>query len=133
MTKDASAQPDSQKRLDAFLEVCRSGKPIYIMTHDHPDPDAITSAAGIQYLIKHALNLKSRIVARGAIPDPHHRRISIHCPGREIIPYRMTLRRQLFSITILCARKPRKACSLMCGLHLAPAPQWLLNISRRQR
>ncbi|MBU0754383.1 MAG: DHH family phosphoesterase [Planctomycetes bacterium] len=72
MNKDAPVPSDAQKKLDAFLEICKSGKPIYIMTHDHPDPDAMTSAAGIQHLIKNRLNLKSRIVFGGLVERPEN-------------------------------------------------------------
>jgi nanoRNase/pAp phosphatase (c-di-AMP/oligoRNAs hydrolase) len=65
--------PYASEKLKAFLEVCRSGKPLYIMTHDHPDPDAMASAAGLQFLIKHTLERKSRIVYSGQVERPENR------------------------------------------------------------
>jgi nanoRNase/pAp phosphatase (c-di-AMP/oligoRNAs hydrolase) len=70
------------KRLEDFLEVCRKGKPIYILPHDHPDPDAMTSAAGIQYLIKHKLNMRSRIVFGGQVERPENRSIKSYMRTR---------------------------------------------------
>lgn len=75
MDNDPAAPSEAKKRLEALLDICRSGKPIYIMTHDHPDPDAMTSAAGIQYLIKQCLDLKSRIVTGGSVERPENRAI----------------------------------------------------------
>lgn len=65
-------QDEVQERLQAFLEVCKKGKTIYIMTHDHPDPDAMASAAGVQHLIKHCLEMKSRIVFGGLVERPEN-------------------------------------------------------------
>lgn len=65
-------QDEAAERLQAFLDVCKQGKPIYIMTHDHPDPDAMASAAAVQHLIKHCLDLKSRIVFGGLVERPEN-------------------------------------------------------------
>ncbi|MFH1998561.1 MAG: DHH family phosphoesterase [Planctomycetota bacterium] len=72
MTGEESAIVEAEKKLVAFLEICRQGKPIYIMTHDHPDPDAMASAAGVQLLVKHCLKLKSRIVFGGLVERPEN-------------------------------------------------------------
>ena len=41
--------------------------PLLIMTHDHPDPDAMASAFGLHYLALEAHNIRSRIVYGGVI------------------------------------------------------------------
>lgn len=72
MEADAPLTLDREK-LEAFLKACSTGKPLYIMTHDHPDPDALASAAGVQYLIKQALDVKAKIVFGGLVGRPENR------------------------------------------------------------
>ncbi len=74
---DVPPSPYTDK-VKAFLEVCGAGKPIYIMTHDHPDPDAMASAAGVQQLLRQTAGLKSRIVFGGMVERPENRAMRAH-------------------------------------------------------
>jgi nanoRNase/pAp phosphatase (c-di-AMP/oligoRNAs hydrolase) len=69
---------NGDEKLEALLAVCRAGKPIYILTHDHPDPDAMASAACVQYLVKQVLKLRSRIVFGGLVERPENRTMKSH-------------------------------------------------------
>ena len=40
-----------KKRFEQLLKLAKERK-VYIQTHDYPDPDALASAYGIQYLLK---------------------------------------------------------------------------------
>lgn len=59
---------DSARALIRFLR--RQGKklsPLLILTHDHPDPDAIASAYALSFLAKRLCGVESRIVYGGVI------------------------------------------------------------------
>jgi len=59
---------NSPRGLISFLR--RQGKalsPLLILTHDHPDPDAIASAAALAHLARILAGVRSRIVYRGII------------------------------------------------------------------
>lgn len=59
---------NSPRGLISFLR--RQGRalsPLLILTHDHPDPDAIAGAAALSHLARHLAGVRSRIVYRGII------------------------------------------------------------------
>lgn len=49
-------------------KILKNNKSIYIQTHNFPDPDAIGSAFGLQYILKH-FNIKSKIIYSGYIAN----------------------------------------------------------------
>lgn len=54
-------------RSTQFLEVLKSFEHVIVVTHDNPDPDAISAGWAACYLIEQRLEKKTRFVARGAI------------------------------------------------------------------
>ena len=59
---------DSARTLIRFLrQQGRTLSPLLILTHDHPDPDAIASAWTLSYLAKRLSGVESRIVYGGMI------------------------------------------------------------------
>ncbi len=58
----------SARKLLDFLDA-NKGKisPLLILTHDYPDPDALSSAYGLKYLVEHAYHMRARIVYQGVI------------------------------------------------------------------
>ena len=56
------------RKLLRFLEKKKDSiSPLLILTHDYPDPDAIATAMGLQYLAERLHGIKSRIVYKGII------------------------------------------------------------------
>ena len=56
------------ERLTAFLASRRKQiSPLLILTHDHPDPDAISSAWALQYLAEKLFRIRARIAYGGVI------------------------------------------------------------------
>jgi len=51
----------------------RTLSPLLIMTHDHPDPDALAAAYGLHYLAREAFGVESTIVYRGAVGRAENR------------------------------------------------------------
>lgn len=57
-------------RLLASVEGC---KKVLIVTHDHPDPDAIASAAALRYLLSKRAGVRSKIAFGGSVVRPENR------------------------------------------------------------
>lgn len=56
------------RKLLKFLEKRKTSiSPLLIMTHDHPDPDAISTALALQFLTERLHGIRSRIVYQGII------------------------------------------------------------------
>ena len=53
--------------LEEIGKVLKGANRVVIFPHDNPDPDAIASAWGMQFLLKEAFNIKGRIVYGGFI------------------------------------------------------------------
>ena len=60
------------KPVEEFLAGVEKGSVIFIVMHDAPDPDAMGSAVGLQYLFKQ-LGYTSNIVYRGDISHPQNK------------------------------------------------------------
>ena len=45
--------PDSHKKVERLLEVCRGQESIAIISHDNPDPDSLASAWALSHLLAH--------------------------------------------------------------------------------
>ena len=55
---------DKVARLRAALSGCRR---VLILTHDNPDPDSISSACALKYLIERGMGLKAKVTYGGVI------------------------------------------------------------------
>jgi nanoRNase/pAp phosphatase (c-di-AMP/oligoRNAs hydrolase) len=55
-----------KRRSDRFLEAV-SGRPVTIVTHDNPDPDAIASGWALWVLLRKTRDQAARLIGRGAI------------------------------------------------------------------
>jgi hypothetical protein len=51
----------------------RELSPLRILTHDHPDPDALAAAYGLHYLAREAFGVESKIIYRGAVGRTENR------------------------------------------------------------
>jgi len=56
-----------QEKLDRLLKALDGAEKALIIPHNDPDPDAVASAAALQYLLLHRLNLPAEIVYEGII------------------------------------------------------------------
>jgi len=56
-----------QEQLNRLLEALEGAEKALIIPHNDPDPDAVASAAALQYLLLHKLNLPAEIVYDGII------------------------------------------------------------------
>lgn len=71
-------------RWDDLIELCK-GFPIYIQTHNFPDPDAIASAYGLQKLLE-AYGIQSRLCYNGRIDQLSASKM-LHAFRLEMAPY----------------------------------------------
>ena len=56
------------RKLLRFLEKKKEAiSPLLILTHDHPDPDALASSFALYHLAKHAFDISARIAYGGII------------------------------------------------------------------
>ncbi len=71
------ASPPAQKKeggkLQQMLDSLPGVKKVLIVTHDNPDPDALSSAAALKYLLKKVKKVRCKIVYGGAIVRPENR------------------------------------------------------------
>ena len=56
-----------QEQLNRLLEALEGAQKALIIPHNDPDPDAVASAAALQYLLLHKVNLPAEIVYEGII------------------------------------------------------------------
>jgi len=56
-----------QEQLNRLLEALEGAEKALIIPHNDPDPDAVASAAALQYLLLHKLDLPAEIVYEGII------------------------------------------------------------------
>jgi len=76
MTADpALATFVSQAKLEELLELVKGSDPLLILTHDNPDPDAISAAACLQYIISKKLPARVRIGYGGIVGRAENRRM----------------------------------------------------------
>jgi nanoRNase/pAp phosphatase (c-di-AMP/oligoRNAs hydrolase) len=67
-----------QRKLNALTNVVRDEDRILILMHDNPDPDAIASALGLQYLLEHLANKASLIAYAGIVGRAENRAMLKH-------------------------------------------------------
>ena len=78
-----------RKKLDKIFKELDVELPVFILTHTHPDPDAMASAVGMSVLLKVAYGLTSKIYHLGEVSHPQNRsmrnilHVTLH-DGREI-------------------------------------------------
>lgn len=80
---------DYAQRLLEYLEKNKDGlSPMLIMPHDYPDPDAMASAFGLQYLLSERFGVSSRIVYGGVVGRTENRAMvaTLQIPVRKIRP-----------------------------------------------
>lgn len=82
MPKRESKENTTAATLKKLEKAVAGRKEVLIMTHTHPDPDAIASAAALQYLLKECFQVKSSIAYSGIIARAENRamvnRLDIH-------------------------------------------------------
>jgi nanoRNase/pAp phosphatase (c-di-AMP/oligoRNAs hydrolase) len=65
--------PESQAKLEALLNTLSGSRALLILTHDNPDPDAISSASCLRYIISKRLGIRVRIGYGGIIGRAENR------------------------------------------------------------
>jgi nanoRNase/pAp phosphatase (c-di-AMP/oligoRNAs hydrolase) len=63
----------SQAKLEALLETLAGSRSVLILTHDNPDPDGLSSAACLRYIVSRHLGLKTRIGYGGIVGRAENR------------------------------------------------------------
>ncbi len=64
---------DKDSRFSALARVMADKRRLLILTHDNPDPDAISSACALKYLLYHAFHVRARVVYSGIIGRAENR------------------------------------------------------------
>lgn len=67
------ARQHAQTLLDFLGSRATDLSPLLILTHDYPDPDALSSAAALAHLTSHAFGIRSRIAYGGIIGRTENR------------------------------------------------------------
>lgn len=68
------ADPElAERRLRALLAVLRGRRPVLIVTHDQPDPDALAAAAAVRYLLAERAGRAAVIAHGGMLGRPENR------------------------------------------------------------
>jgi nanoRNase/pAp phosphatase (c-di-AMP/oligoRNAs hydrolase) len=65
----------SQAKLEELLELLRDSRSLLILTHDNPDPDALSAASCLKYIVSKKLETKVRIGYGGIVGRPENRRM----------------------------------------------------------
>jgi len=99
MGKEVNAEvvATAQRLLD-FLKANRETlAPLLILTHEFPDPDALGSAFGLQWLLRQHLQIESRIVYTGAIGRMENREMVrlLKIPAHKLRPGELKRYRQV--------------------------------------
>ena len=63
----------SQARLEELLETLEPSQPLLILTHDNPDPDAISAASCLRYIVSKRLGIKVHIGYGGIVGRAENR------------------------------------------------------------
>jgi nanoRNase/pAp phosphatase (c-di-AMP/oligoRNAs hydrolase) len=67
-----------QRKLEALTNVVKDEDKVLILMHDNPDPDAIASALGLQYLLEHLAKKPSVISYAGIVGRAENRAMLKH-------------------------------------------------------
>jgi nanoRNase/pAp phosphatase (c-di-AMP/oligoRNAs hydrolase) len=63
----------SQRKLSHLLHTLENYRKLLILTHDNPDPDAISSAVALAYLLFHKVRMRAKVTYGGIIGRPENR------------------------------------------------------------
>jgi nanoRNase/pAp phosphatase (c-di-AMP/oligoRNAs hydrolase) len=63
----------SQAKLESLLKVLGGSRLVLILTHDNPDPDGLSSAACLRYILSRRLGLRTRIGYGGIVGRTENR------------------------------------------------------------
>jgi nanoRNase/pAp phosphatase (c-di-AMP/oligoRNAs hydrolase) len=74
-TDPALAMFRSQAKLEELLELLKDSESLLILTHDNPDPDAISAASCLRYIISKRLPTKVRVGYGGMVGRAENRRM----------------------------------------------------------
>jgi nanoRNase/pAp phosphatase (c-di-AMP/oligoRNAs hydrolase) len=69
---------ETRLRLDALANLVKDEDRVLILMHDNPDPDAIASALGLQYLLDHLAKKPSLIAYAGIVARAENRAMLKH-------------------------------------------------------
>jgi nanoRNase/pAp phosphatase (c-di-AMP/oligoRNAs hydrolase) len=75
---DAELLERGRERLEALRKALPSRRPVVIVPHDYPDPDAFASAAALHLLLKEAFYVSSQIVFTGEVSRAENREMLRH-------------------------------------------------------
>ncbi|MCK5289273.1 MAG: recombinase RecJ, partial [Candidatus Omnitrophica bacterium] len=104
----------NKKRIDQLVKHLENEEKVYIQTHNFPDPDAIASAFGLQYLLK-KYGISSEIIYDGQLQsNPVERMISEF--GISIYHYSEVKMMQNSKIVIVDGCKGNKNVTDLMGI-----------------
>ena len=63
----------SQAKLEALLELLSGSRSLLILTHDNPDPDAVSAASCLKYIVSKRLNIRVKIGYGGIVGRAENR------------------------------------------------------------
>lgn len=82
MSKKEAQKQDAATILKELEKIVSGKEEVLIMTHTHPDPDAIASAAALQFILRERFQVKSSLAYSGIIARAENRamikRLEIH-------------------------------------------------------
>jgi nanoRNase/pAp phosphatase (c-di-AMP/oligoRNAs hydrolase) len=65
--------PDFSEQLERMLEALHGSRRLTIVTHDHPDPDALASAVGLRHLLHVTSQVACSVAYGGTVGRPENR------------------------------------------------------------
>jgi nanoRNase/pAp phosphatase (c-di-AMP/oligoRNAs hydrolase) len=74
-TMPASLDPRADTPSSRLLELIEGHQRLLVVTHDHPDPDAIAAGWALTHLVNASLVVPSLLVARGPVIRAENRRL----------------------------------------------------------
>ena len=80
-----SSSEDTQRNLARLEEVVKGAKRLVVLTHDNPDPDSVSSAITLAYIVKHKFKIPS-VVKYGGIVGRAENRAMIRVLGLKLGP-----------------------------------------------
>jgi nanoRNase/pAp phosphatase (c-di-AMP/oligoRNAs hydrolase) len=78
----------SSEKLNSLCQAIKGATELVILTHNNPDPDAISSAVALRYLLAEKMNIEGHIVYQGLIGRAENKalvRYLVH-PLRPLVP-----------------------------------------------
>jgi nanoRNase/pAp phosphatase (c-di-AMP/oligoRNAs hydrolase) len=106
MEDRASSASDVAARLDQFAQAVVRRGPVWVFTHDYPDPDAIASAGAMHLLLDKRFGKHSHIVFSGATERAENRELMRHFRFRTTPTERLRAGRQRLTSAIFVDSQP---------------------------